>query len=90
MYICVSKFINVSIYSPVEEIIRDMQMMFEVDYLLPRSIMASITLGQLRSAIEPGLIPPYIVAACLFFHCSSFNSKHMDMEYKHVIIIISV
>ncbi|XP_041350660.1 E3 ubiquitin-protein ligase rnf213-alpha-like [Gigantopelta aegis] len=61
---------------PVQNIIGDLQHLFEVDYLLPRSIMATITMRQLENAISPGLIPPYIAAACLFYHCRKIKGTN--------------
>ncbi|XP_041354618.1 uncharacterized protein LOC121372380 [Gigantopelta aegis] len=64
----------------VQTVINDLQMLFEVDYLLPRSIMAVITFGQLQWAISPGRIPPYIVAACLFYYCDLLKTRQLTPD----------
>ena len=82
-------YFNIPIYffSPVRHVIEDLHMLFEADYLLPRSIIAVVTLRHLETALAPGLIPPYIAAACLFCHCHKFRTQYMSLEYRDVIII---
>jgi hypothetical protein len=41
---------------------------FEVDYLLPRTLMACLKLEQLPIVVRSGLIPPDITLASLCFH----------------------
>ena len=48
--------------------------------------MACVTECHLENAISPGLIPPYIVAACLFFHLNITKGEFLNINKKLVII----
>ncbi|XP_041354575.1 E3 ubiquitin-protein ligase rnf213-alpha-like [Gigantopelta aegis] len=70
---------------PVQHVIEDLHLLFEADCLLPRSIMAVISMKHLEYAILPGWIPPDIVAACLFYYCHTFKAKDMPSDSKQLL-----
>ena len=54
--------------SLLKEILVILAPYFEVDYLLPRTLMACLTLEQLPIVVRSGFIPPDITLASLCFH----------------------
>ena len=52
----------------LKEILVILEPYFEVDYLLPRTLMACLKLEQLPIVVRSGLIPPDITLASLCFH----------------------
>lgn len=51
----------------LKEILVNLSPYFEVDYLLPRTLMACLTLEQLPIVVRSGFIPPDITLASLCF-----------------------
>lgn len=71
----------------LEEILVNLSPYFEVDYLLPRTLMACLTLEQLPIVVRSGFIPPDITLASLCFHVrkESQISKNSDKEMVNTI-----
>ena len=71
----------------LEEILVNLAPYFEVDYLLPRTLMACLTLEQLPIVVRSGFIPPDITLASLCFHVrkESQISKNSDKEMVNTI-----
>jgi hypothetical protein len=79
---------HICIFRPLlEEILKILEPYFEVDYLLPRTLMACLTLEQLPIVVRSGLIPPDITLASLCFHVrkKSQISKNSDKEMVNTI-----
>lgn len=53
---------------PKDEIIDKLKPYFEVDYLLPRTLMASLKLEQIHSVVTSIFIPPEISLASSFYY----------------------
>ena len=53
---------SIFLFSPVEKMLKHVQPLFEVDYLLPRSFIAAVDLEDLQKLIEKRAIP---VEACI-------------------------
>ena len=78
----------ICIFRPLlEEILVILAPYFEVDYLLPRALMACLTLEQLPIVVRSGLIPPDITLASLCFHVRKESQifKNSDKEMVNTI-----
>ena len=71
----------------LEEILENLSPYFEVDYLLPRTLMACLTLEQLPIVVRSGFIPPDITLASLCFHVRKESQifKNSDKEMVNTI-----
>lgn len=77
--------------SLLEDILVILSPYFEVDYLLPRTLMACLTLEQLPIVVKSGLIPPDITLASVCFHVreESQISKNSDKKTVNTIYKVS-
>jgi hypothetical protein len=75
----------------LEDILVILAPYFEVDYLLPRTLMACLTLEQLPIVVNSGLIPPDITLASVCFHVrkESQISQNNDKETVNTIYKIN-
>ncbi|KAL3881537.1 hypothetical protein ACJMK2_027969, partial [Sinanodonta woodiana] len=68
---------------PFQDVVRFLSPLFELDYLLPRTLMAALTLPEIETLIKLQIIPPEIcVAACIFY----IRHTKPSYEYDRVII----
>ncbi|XP_046556283.1 E3 ubiquitin-protein ligase rnf213-alpha-like [Haliotis rubra] len=58
-----------------EEVFRGLSPYFEADFLLPRTLMACVSLLNLRKVVDLQVIPPEICTATLYFYCESSGSS---------------
>ncbi|VDH96575.1 Hypothetical predicted protein, partial [Mytilus galloprovincialis] len=65
---------------PVCEILEMLSPYFDVDYLLPRTVTASMNLQMLHGITTANIIPVDVVLASTYFYCSTLqNCKELDM-----------
>ncbi|XP_071112725.1 E3 ubiquitin-protein ligase rnf213-alpha-like isoform X2 [Haliotis cracherodii] len=62
---------------PLDHLVRDLEHLFEVDYLLPRTIMACVSAQHIQEAEILGKIPPEICSATF---CHYLGSQHMHFQ----------
>lgn len=70
---------NYSYFSETLSKIRDLVPYFEMDYLLPRSLMSCIRIDQISVIIKDNQIPSDVIIATLYFY---IRSKTSDGEIE--------
>lgn len=61
----------------LDHLVQDLEHLFEVDYLLPRTIMACVSAQHIQEAEILGKIPPEICSATF---CHYLGSQHMHFQ----------
>ncbi|XP_053396012.1 E3 ubiquitin-protein ligase rnf213-alpha-like [Mercenaria mercenaria] len=69
-------FQNQSWVIPLGDVLKTLQRFFEIDYLLPRTIVASLNLYEIFEAISTGLIPTEVCCAALIYYLKTTRPKH--------------
>lgn len=75
-------------YRPLQEVLETLKTLFQMDFLLPRTLVASLNLRELRQTLETELISVEVCCAALVYFVKTTDPKYFNGGKRVSILLI--
>lgn len=77
-------------YRPLREVLTTLKALFQVDFLLPRTLVASLSLRELLETLETEVMPVEVSCAALVYFVKTTKEKWFRSDYEKVSRILFI